>query len=296
VKRIAAVVPSVVALAVVGIVCAAHADDLGHALDRVELWVFALATGVHVLVVMLRTEAWRVTLTAIGRTPAPRAAHWASAIGFTAGILEGHAALPARMAAARRVAPETTPPLAEMLLSDVPVYALEACLITALLPLAVAGGTGLPTWSAIAIGVAAPAVVLALRLLHQRFESHRLAAGLAVLAQPSLRRRLLALAAILVALTFGRVWVVIWAVGLPAGAGDAAVVYIAVTLVGQLPIGPAVGPAATLAVASGGGVAAAAAAGLVISTTSVAAVLVYLACAAVLRPPRPAVIRPPSAG
>jgi hypothetical protein len=128
--------------------------------------------------------------------------------------------------------------------------------------------------------------VLGLRLVYQRFESHRLSAGLAVLAQPSRRGPLLALAAGIVALTFVRVWVTLWAVGLPAGPGHAALAYIAVTIVGQLPLGPAVGPAATLAVASGSGVAKATAAGLVISATSVAAVLVYLAVTSVTRPGR----------
>lgn len=77
-----------------------------------------------------------------------------------------------------------------------------------------------------------------------------------------------------------------------------AVAYIAVTLVGQLPLGPATGPAATLAVASSSGVAAAAAAGLVISTASIAGVLLYLAATAAIRPrvSASAVSRPASGG
>jgi hypothetical protein len=289
--RLGAAAPVIAAIVLLAAVCATHADDLGHALEHVPLWVFACATALHLLVVSVRTEAWRVTLAGIGRTPPLAAAHWASAIGFAAGIFEGHAALPARMAVARRVAPEDTPPLREMVLSDVPVYAAEACLIALLVPVAAAHGAGLPVWSAGLVLVAAPAVLLALRLLHQRFESHRLAAGLAVLGRPGLRGRLLALAAVVVTVTFARVWLVLWGVGLPAGPADAAVAYVAVTLVGQLPLGPATGPAATLAVASGSGVAAAAAAGLVISATSIAAVLVYLACTAITRP-RPASRRP----
>jgi hypothetical protein len=236
------------------------------------------------MVLIVRTEAWRLTLAATGRKPEVRAAHWASAIGFAAGIVEGHAALPARMATARKVAPDSTPPFAAMVLSDVPVYALELCLIIALVPLAATAEADVPTWALAAMAVLPPLSVLALRALYQRFESHRLAAGLAVLAQPSRRSSLFALAAAIVALTFVRVWLTLWAVGLPSGPGHAALAYIAVTLVGQLPLGPAVGPAATLAVAAGSGVAKATAAGLVISATSVAAVLVYLAVTSVIRP------------
>jgi uncharacterized membrane protein YbhN (UPF0104 family) len=269
-------------------VCATHADDLGQALRRVPLAVFVITGLLHVLVVVVRTEAWRVTLRAIGPTPPVPAAHWASAIGFAAGIVEGHAALPARMAVARRVAPESTPELRQMILSDLPVYALEACLVAALVPLATLHGADFPWWAIVLVLAAAPASVLVLRLLHQRFALSRYAAGLAVLGKPGMRSRLLALSAVVVGLTFARVWIILAAVGLPASVADAATAYLAVTLVGQLPLGPATGAAATLAVASSAGVANAAAAGLVISVTSTVAVLVYLACTAIVRPRSPA--------
>jgi hypothetical protein len=287
IKRATALIPPLVAVGLVAVVCAQHADDLATALERVEPWVFVVAVALHLCAVVVRTEAWRVTLAATGRVPQRPVAHWASAIGFLAGIVEGHAALPTRMAVARRIAPADTPPLREMLLSDLPVYALETCMLATLLPIAVVGGVGLPAWTAALVLVAAPTSVLALRLLYQRFESHRLAAGLAVLAQPGLRGRLVLMAAAVVGFTFVRIWISLAAVGLPDGIEDAAIAYVAVTAVGQLPIGPASGPAATLAVASGSGVAAAAAAGLVISASSIAAVLVYLVATAVGRPARP---------
>jgi Ca2+/Na+ antiporter len=284
VKRAVALLPALAAIAVLVVVCALRADDLAQALDRVQAWVFAAACGLHLLVVAVRAEAWRSTLAAIGRTPSRAAAHWASAIGFMAGIVEGHAALPTRMTVARQIAPDATPPLREMVLSDLPVYAIEGCLIAALVPLAAVAQGGLPVWALALLVVGAPAALVALRLLHQRFASHPLAAGLAVLADTGLRRRLLVLAAAVVGLTFARIWIVLAAVGLPAAPADAALAYIAVTAVGQLPLGPAAGPAATLAVASGAGVAAAAAAGLVVSASSCAGVLAYLACTATVRP------------
>lgn len=266
----------VLALALLLVVCLLQGEDLLQAVRRVDLWVFAAALALHGVVVVVRTEAWRVTLAATGTAPPVRVAHRASAVGFAAGILQGHATLPARMAVARKLAPAATPSLREMLLSDLPVYALEACLLAALVPLAAAGGLGLPRWATALIVVAAPAAVLGLRLAHRRWGHHPVSAGLAVLARPGLRGRLFVLAVAVVGITFGRIWLILWAVGLPAGVADASAAYIAVSLVGQLPIGPATGPAATLAVAAGSGVAEATAAGLVISATSVGAVLVYL--------------------
>jgi hypothetical protein len=286
IKRATALIPPLLAVGLVAVVCAQHADDLASALERVAPWVFVATVTLHLCAVVVRTEAWRLTLAATGRVPRRPVAHWASAIGFLAGMVEGHAALPTRMAVARRIAPADTPPLREMLLSDLPIYALETCMLATLLPIAVIGGVGLPAWTAAVVLVAAPGSVLALRLLYQRFESHRLAAGLAVLAQPGLRGRLLLMAAAIVGLTFARIWIALAAVGLPAGVEDAAIAYVAVTVVGQLPIGPASGPAATLAVASGSGVATAAAAGLVVSASSIAAVLVYLVATAAGRPTR----------
>lgn len=276
-RRAGTLILPLASIALVAVVCAGHADDLGHALANVAIWVFAAGVAVHLGVLAVRTEAWRVTLAATGTTPPRPAVHRASAIGFLAGIVEGHAALPARMTVARRIAPAETPPMREMMLSDVPVYGLEACILVTLLPLAAARGIGLPAWTAALAIVAAPGSVLGLRLLHQRFASHRLAGGLAVLGRPDLRGRLLLLAAAVVALTFVRIWIILAATGLPAGPDDAAVVYVAVTIIGQLPLGPATGPAATLAVTSGSGVADAAAAGLVISATSIAGVLGYCA-------------------
>jgi hypothetical protein len=283
-KRAVATLPALVAISVMVIICALRADDLSQALERVPAWVFAAGCCLHLLVVAVRAEAWRLTLAAIGRTPTRAAAHWASAIGFMAGIVEGHAALPTRMAVARRIAPDDTPPLRAMVLSDLPVYALEGCLIAALVPLAAVAQGGLPLWTLGLMVLGAPAALVALRVLHERFGSHPLAAGLAVLAHTGLRRRLLLLSAAVVGLTFARIWIVLAAVGLPAAPADAALAYIAVTAVGQLPLGPAVGPAATLAVASGSGVAPAAAAGLVVSASSCAGVVAYLACTATVRP------------
>jgi hypothetical protein len=286
VRRLGPILTSAAGVALVIVAFARHGSELGHALERVAIPLFALATLLHVAVVVVRCEAWRLTLAAVGgRRPPLRASHWAAALGFVAGTIEGHAALPARMGVLRRLAPTQAPSMRQMLLSDVPVYALEACLIAALLPLAAPAIEGIPAWSAALAPAAAVAALLVLRVLHERVADRPLAGGLAVLGVPGLRGRLVVLVAVIVALTLARVWILIVAAGLPHGPTDAVLVYVAVTVVGQLPIGPATGPAATIAVASGSGVAAAAAAGLAISASSIAGVLVYAAGAGVLTAP-----------
>ena len=267
-------------------VCLRHGADLARALQRVPPTAFAAATLLHVVVVGIRTEAWRLTLAALGSRPPLAVAHWASAVGFLAGTVEGHAILPARMAVARKLAPADVPGLRQMLLSDVPVFAIECCLIAALLPLAATRIDGAPGWSVLLAPVGAVGAVLGLRLLHKHLSASPLAGGLKILATPGLRGRLAALAAAIVALTYVRVWILIGAVGLADRPADAAVAYIAVTLAGQLPIGPAAGPAGMVVIAGEGGLAQAAAAGLAISATSIGAVILYLVVAGAVSIPR----------
>jgi hypothetical protein len=262
--------------ALLTVVCLRHGADLARALRRVPPIAFAVATLLHLVVVGIRTEAWRLTLAALGSRPPLAVAHWASAVGFLAGTVEGHAILPARMAVARKLAPADVPGLRQMLLSDVPVFAIECCLIAALLPLAATRIDGAPGWSVLLAPVGAVGAVLGLRLLHKRLSASPLAGGLKILATPGLRVRLAALAAAIVALTYVRVWILIGAVGMANGPADAAVAYVAVTLAGQLPIGPAAGPAGMVVIAGEGALAKAAAAGLAISATSIGAVILYL--------------------
>ena len=117
--------------------------------------------------------------------------------------------------------------------------------------------------------------MVALRLIHERLRHRPLAAGLSVLGD---RRRRAALAGVTCALTAVgvlRVWLVLLAFDLPHGANDAALVFVALGVLGLLPIGLAAGPGATFAVFGGGAMGATAGAGLVLSATSVLAVLAY---------------------
>jgi hypothetical protein len=265
------------ATAAATVVLLRNGSEIGPALDRIPLAVFVLAVGLHGLMLLARTEAWRLVLTvaAEGRAPPRVPAHAASAVGFIVGAVETPAALPVRMALLRRLSPNGAPSVRAMAFGDMPVFALEG-VFAALLLVPAAPALGLPWWSGpLAIALMA-AIVLAMRLGHARMAHHPLAAGFAVLGERSVRPRLLALVSAVVGLTILRVWLLAAACGLPHGPMDAALLYLAVSVIGLLPIGPASSPAATIAVSgSAAGVGAAGAAGLAVSASSILAVLVY---------------------
>lgn len=267
-------------MGVLGWLAATQGEEIVRALRTGSPVLLLGATAAHALTLVLRSEAWRLVLFSASAGRAPRSAiHGANAGAFLVGTVQSGAAVPARMALLLRMGAGEAPRLRALALSDVPIFALEF-LIAALL-LAWAGGSqfGLPVWARAAGAVAALAGVVALRLLHRRLRSRPLAAGLAVLGDPRRRASLVAVVSALTAVAVLRVWLVLLAFGLPHGPDAAVLVFVALGVLGLLPIGLAAGPGATFAVfgAGAGASGATAGAGLVLSATSLLAVLAYAA-------------------
>ena len=254
-------------------------DELAEALDRLPVAVFALATALHLTVLIVRAEAWGVTLTATrGRSARRRVLHAACAGGYLAGTVEIHVALPVRMAVMRRLAPEDAPGVREMVLSDMPLFWFEVLIGAAAGLIAASAVPGLPWWAAPLALIAAVAVTLSLRLAHERLGHHRLAGGLAVLGTRRARWALAVLSLGIAVPTILRVWLIAETCGLHLDAAQLSLLYVAIGALGLLPIGPASVPGATLAVAGGSaGVGPAGAAGLAIAASTIAAVVVYVA-------------------
>ena len=279
---------SLAAAAVVVAVCLGHRAQLEHALDRMPAAVFAGAVALHVIALTCRAEAWHTTLGAIDGRGAPRrVVHFASAAGFLAGTVSGHAALPLRMLLVRRLAPRESPALRDMIVADAPIYAIEATVAAALVPLA-AGALGVPTWAALLAPVAALALLLVLRHVHGLAGGRGLVRGLAILAAVRQRRRLLALVLVVSACTFARMWLLLAWSGLPNGIDHVTLLFVSAGVLSVLPLGPAAGPAAALVATGGSHVGAAAAVGLGITGSSVAGVVAYGLGALLVR------VRPPS--
>ena len=274
-SRLGAAVTSIAALAVVCALCVTHADAVGAAFAAVSAWAFATAVALHVATLVLRSEAWRVTLAAAGGETLPRrAVHVANAAAFVAGAVQSQAALPARVALLRRLAGTRAPRAGQICVADVPIFALELCATALLLAAAVVAGRGAwwvaPIAVAVAVGVLAGAR-LAPRCLARRTSVH----GLAVLADRARRGPLTILVAAIVALTMARVWLVLSVCGLPHGPGEVAWVFAALGVFGLLPIGPGAPSAATLAALGTASVGATVAAGLLLGASSIVAVLAY---------------------
>jgi hypothetical protein len=156
------------------VLCAMRRHDLAAAIDGVAPQALGALAALHLASLVARSEAWRLSLAALAGTPPSRAAiHGANAGAFVAGALQAHAALPARVALLRRLAPHQVPHPTHVAVADVPILLLEAAGAAALLAM-----TG--TWWA---PLAALAALLAARLAAGRSATR----GLAILAD--VRRR-----------------------------------------------------------------------------------------------------------
>jgi hypothetical protein len=279
---LAALACTALATAAMAWLLASRGDELTAALDRLPLEVFALAAALHLTVLIVRAEAWGVTLAATrGRSVRQRDLHTACAGSYLAGTVEIHSALPVRMALMRRLAPEDAPGVREMVLSDMPLFWFEVLIACIAGLVAASAVPGVAWWVAPLALVAAVAVTLALRVAHERFAHHRLAGGLAVLGSRRLRLVLGVLSVGIALPTVLRVWLLAAACGIDVDAAEVALLYVAIGALGLLPIGPASVPGATVAVAgASAGVGAAGAAGLAIAASTIAAVIVYVSGAA----------------
>jgi hypothetical protein len=266
---------SALAVAALIVLCWTHRHQLGAALRRVPPTVFAAAVALHVVALTARAEAWLVTLGAIDGRGAPRrVTHFASAAGFLVGTVSGHATLPLRMILVRRLAPDESPPLRDLIVADAPIYAIEATIAAALVPLA-GGALGVPWWAASVAPLAAIAVLLLLRRAHGFAARRGLVRGLAILDSAGRRRRLFALVLLVSASTFARMWLLLAWCGLPDGIDQATLLFVSAGVLSLLPLGPAAGPAAALLATGGSHVGAAAAAGLGITGSAFAGVALY---------------------
>lgn len=167
----------------------------------------------------------------------------------------------------------------QILVADVPIFALELCATTLLLAAAALAGDG--TWWVAAAALAlAAAVLLGARVVPERLAHRPVVRGLAVLADRRRRGWLIAVVAAIATLTTARLWLVLWTCGLPHGLAEIASVFATLGVFGLLPIGPGASPGATVAAIGATQVGDAIAAGLVLGGSSIIAVLVYGLCVA----------------
>lgn len=273
-RTVLAWLATLAAVVLVALAVRHHADEVARTLRDAELLPILGATACHVLSLVLRSEAWRIGLRAVGADELPLGTiHRANGIAFLVGTAQGELSLPARVAALRKAEPERAPSALTTAMVDLPLALVEiACLflIAALWqPVLLVG--------AVLIAVVLP--VLARRVAPSRPEGSPLR-GLLVAAQPAALGRLTVVMAGVVVVSAARIALILLAFDLPADIASVAKVVAAITVIGALPVGVGTGPAAAVAsLSTGAGATAtqavALSAGLAISATSVLGVAVY---------------------
>jgi hypothetical protein len=275
-RRAAGAVTAAAGAALIGWIVATRGPEVLAAISACPPWVIAGATAAHLLTLALRTEAWRTVLRGAGATRLDLGAlHAANAGAFLAGTVQGHAAMPARIALLRRYGGEDSPTVAQIALGDAPIFMFEVCTTALLAAAASTAVPVIPAWVPWAMLCGAIAVLAALRVAYGRARRHRFAAGLGVLARSDLRARLALAVAGFTLLALLRTWIVLVGFGLPSDPAHVCLVLFAMGTVGLLPLGVGTGPASTVAALGATDLAAAAAAGMVVSAATVLSVLIY---------------------
>jgi hypothetical protein len=267
------------AIAVLGIlayVLAGRGAQFSAALRTAPLDLVGLSVLLQISALLTRTEAWTICVRAAGGTVSRRVLFRSAAFGCIASIVNGSFGMAVRIGSVRKAAPLTTPRAPALVAAEVPIITVELALV-ALFSFTLVAPLGVPLW--------VPAIIIALMIgliavLRHVSDRHRtgLGAGLAVLRMQS-RGRLITVALLAVCAQVLRNWLMLRAVGVDVSIFDSMALLIVMFTVGQLPIGPSTGPAATVLILGAHGVAHAAAAGVLVTLTGIIGSLIFAAWA-----------------
>ena len=267
------------AFAVTGALGFVLADRRGQfiaALHAAPISFLALATLLQIVALLARTEAWNICVRAAGGTVPRRLLFRAAGVGYLASLVNGSLGMAARIASLRRVAPQRAPRVPALLAAEVPIITVEVAL-AAIFSFTLIAPLGIPWWvPLIAVAIIGGAVAV----LRRVSEHHRTGvwAGLAVVRDQG-RARMIGFVLVAVCAQIARNWLMLHAIGVNVSVFDAMALLIAMFTLGQLPVGPSIGPAAAVLILGAHGVAATAAAGVLLTVTGTAGSLSYAAWA-----------------
>ena len=258
-----------------GVELAGRRGQFTAAIHAAPIWILLLVVVLQLVALIARTEAWHVCVRATGATVGRRRLFRAAGVGYLASVLNGSLGVAARIAALRRTAPHDSPHVPALLAAEVPIISVEIAL-TAIFSFTLIGPLGVPWWAPVIAVALAGGVVFGLgRISHRR--QLGLWSGLAVMR--SHRGRMIAFVVLAICAQIARNWLVLRAIGVHVSLLDAIAVLIAMFTLGQLPIGPTLGPAAAVLILGSHGVAAVAAAGVLLTITATVGSLCYAAWA-----------------
>jgi uncharacterized membrane protein YbhN (UPF0104 family) len=257
---------------VLGFVLAGRRGQFSAALHSAPISLLGLAVLLQILALLARTEAWNVCVRAAGGTVTRRLLFRAAGIGYLASLVNGSVGMVVRIASLRRLAPQATPGVPALVAAEIPIITVEVAL-AAIFSFTLIAPLGVPWWvPLIAVGVTIGAVA-ALRRVSQCRRTG-LWSGLAIMRKHG-RGRMIAFTLLAVCAQVARNWLMLHAIGVDVSVFDAMALLIAMFTVGQLPIGPSIGPAAAVLILGQHGVAATAAAGVLLTVTGVVGSLCY---------------------
>lgn len=276
-RTLLTVVGSLVTAAILAFVLAGRRKEFAAALGDATAWVLAVTVLLQVVALLVRSEAWHLSIEAAGGTVERRVLYRASSMGVLGSMLNGQMAVAVRIGALRRSSPVVSPQVPTLIAAEFPILAIEATL-AALTSFTLVGPLGLPWW----LPIVALAVIgtASAGLRHLALSKGReLWRGLTVLRRLNRGSRMVAFVLVAVFAQILRNWLLLHAVGVDASFFDAIAVLIAVVTLGQLPVGPSVGAAAAVLILGRQGVAPAAAAGVLLTVTGTTGGLCFLAWA-----------------
>jgi hypothetical protein len=266
-----------VVAAALAAVLAGRRGEFTASLRMASLWTLGLAVLLQIVGLLARSEAWNVCVRGAGATVRRRVLYRAAGVGYLASVVNGSVGVAARIAFLRRLAPDESPRVPALMAAEVPMITVEVGL-AAVFSFTLIAPLGVPLWVPVLAVALVLGAVLALRRLSQR---KGFWAGLG--AMRTARARLVALILLAVCSQIARNWLMLHAMGINASWLDAIAVIIAMFTLGQLPIGPSLGAAATVLILGANGVAATAAAGVLLTATATVGSLSYAAWAVVDR-------------
>ena len=276
-RTVLSILFGVAATAVLAAVIWKRRDEFSEALTSASLLILLAASLLQLVALLARTDAWHVCVRAAGGTLDRRPLYRAAGVGYLGSQLNAQAGTAARIAALRRMHPGDSPKVPALIAAELPIIIVEG-IFGALASFTLVGPLGLPWWAPLGFLVV---TIVVLDMLRRISRGHEVGwrTGLAVLRSLKGRNHTIALVSVAIAAQILRTWLTLEAVGVEASVFDATAVLIAVSTLGQLPIGPGVGAAATVLILGSGGVAAAAAAGVLLTATGTIGALLYVAWA-----------------
>ena len=260
---------------------AGHGHDFLVALGSAPIWVLGVAVALHVLWLLVRSEAWRVCIGAAGGTIGRRRLYQASSLGYLGNIFNGQFGLAVRIAALRRSSPRECPRAPVLLAAELPIVVIEAAL-AAICSFTLVAPLGIPWWVPLVAFAAMTALIAGMqRVSRNRREGFW--TGIAVLRGMRGRHRIIALVCVSVVLQIARNWLLLNWSGVDASVLDSTALLIGLAVVGLFPVGPSLGAATVVLILGTNGVAAEAAAGALLTATAAAGAICFASWALVDR-------------